>query len=316
MQVGEVAIERPRVAALDVDLAGAAAKDDGAKPVPLGLVEPALALGKLVGELREHGLDRRRDRGDGGDFESLNCRNDPRHRRGAAAALRARRFRSHRACVRARARARMPRRSFRATSAAIPRIPRPGRGPWCGSATIRRSRFVGRRTRRPSTPRSTLWSVAIVGSPALVSAASRSASPATTIPATPAGTPTPASTAATRRCGSTCDRADAPCSCCSSSPTSEENDAPTRIKVGSHLEVPPPARARWRSRPHLSRARRALRPRLGPSDRVGDRRRGRRLSLPPVPGARGAAASRGDTQVHGAAAASARAPDRARSRRR
>ena len=43
----------------------------------------------------------------------------------------------------------------------------------------------------------------------------------------------------------------------------EEDDAPTRIKVGSHLEVPAPARAGGRGRPHLPRAGRALRPRVG-----------------------------------------------------
>ena len=40
-----------------------AAKDDRAKAVPLGLEQKLVAGGKLVGELREHRLDRRRDRG-------------------------------------------------------------------------------------------------------------------------------------------------------------------------------------------------------------------------------------------------------------
>ena len=60
VQLGKVAIERPQVAALDVHL-GAAAKDDRAEAVPLRLVQEAVAGGKLVGELREHRLDRRRE---------------------------------------------------------------------------------------------------------------------------------------------------------------------------------------------------------------------------------------------------------------
>ena len=44
MQLGEVAIERTQVAALDRDLAGVRAKDDGAKAVPLGL-EQIVAFG-------------------------------------------------------------------------------------------------------------------------------------------------------------------------------------------------------------------------------------------------------------------------------
>ena len=42
VQLGEVAVERPQVAALDVDLV-AAAEDDGAEAVPLRLVEQAVA---------------------------------------------------------------------------------------------------------------------------------------------------------------------------------------------------------------------------------------------------------------------------------
>ena len=61
VQLGKVAVERPQVAALDEHVARAA-KDDRAKAVPLRLVEKAVAGGQLVGELREHRLDRRRDR--------------------------------------------------------------------------------------------------------------------------------------------------------------------------------------------------------------------------------------------------------------
>src|SRR5262249_37141466 len=60
-QLGEVAIERAQVAALHQHLV-AVAKYDGAKPVPLGLVEPALPLGDRVGELGQHRFDRRPDR--------------------------------------------------------------------------------------------------------------------------------------------------------------------------------------------------------------------------------------------------------------
>ena len=59
VQLGKVAIERPQVAALDEDV-GLAAKDDRAEAVPLRLEQEAVARGELVGELREHRLDRRR----------------------------------------------------------------------------------------------------------------------------------------------------------------------------------------------------------------------------------------------------------------
>ena len=60
VQLGKVPIERPQVAALDEHLA-AAAKDDGAKAVPLRLVEERAAGRQRVGELREHRLDGRCD---------------------------------------------------------------------------------------------------------------------------------------------------------------------------------------------------------------------------------------------------------------
>ena len=60
VELGKVAIERPQVPTLDEDL-GCAAKDDGAKSVPLGLKQERSGGGKLIGELREHRLDRRRD---------------------------------------------------------------------------------------------------------------------------------------------------------------------------------------------------------------------------------------------------------------
>ena len=56
VQLGKVAVEGPRVAALDVHL-GRAAEHDGAEPVPFWLVQVA-ACGQLVGQLRQHRLDR------------------------------------------------------------------------------------------------------------------------------------------------------------------------------------------------------------------------------------------------------------------
>ena len=60
-ELGEVAIERLQIAALDVE-AVAVAKDDRAKAVPLRLEEPGLARRQLGGELGQHRLDRRLDR--------------------------------------------------------------------------------------------------------------------------------------------------------------------------------------------------------------------------------------------------------------
>ncbi len=63
VQLGEVAIERPQVAALDEHLL-AATEHDGAEAVPLRLVEEG-AVRDLLGQLGEHRLDRRVD-GEGG----------------------------------------------------------------------------------------------------------------------------------------------------------------------------------------------------------------------------------------------------------
>ena len=60
VKLGKVAIERPEVAALNVDV-GLAAKDDRPEAVPFGLVEEAAAGWQRLGELREHRLDWRRD---------------------------------------------------------------------------------------------------------------------------------------------------------------------------------------------------------------------------------------------------------------
>ena len=62
----KIAVERPQVPALDED-GRVAAKDDGAKPVPLRLVEPAAAGGEFLDQLGEHRLDRGRD-GERGGF--------------------------------------------------------------------------------------------------------------------------------------------------------------------------------------------------------------------------------------------------------
>src|SRR2546422_9620845 len=59
MELRKVPIERPQVPALDENL-GSAAKDNRAKSIPFGLVQER-ARRKLLGELREHRLDRWRD---------------------------------------------------------------------------------------------------------------------------------------------------------------------------------------------------------------------------------------------------------------
>ena len=61
LELGEVAVERLQVAALDVE-AVAVAEHDRAEAVPLRLEEPAVARGQLGRELGEHRLDRRLDR--------------------------------------------------------------------------------------------------------------------------------------------------------------------------------------------------------------------------------------------------------------
>jgi hypothetical protein len=60
-QLGEVARERPFVAAGEFDLV-AVAEHDAAKAVPLGFVQPPVAVGNDVGRLGQHGRDRRSDR--------------------------------------------------------------------------------------------------------------------------------------------------------------------------------------------------------------------------------------------------------------
>ena len=61
LELGDVTIERAKIAALDEER-GASAEHDGAESVPLGLVEIGPGRRQIVGQLREHGLDRRRDR--------------------------------------------------------------------------------------------------------------------------------------------------------------------------------------------------------------------------------------------------------------
>ena len=60
-QLGEVAVERPLVAAGELDLV-AVAEHDAAEAVPLRLVQPPVAGRDLAGELRQHRLDRRGQR--------------------------------------------------------------------------------------------------------------------------------------------------------------------------------------------------------------------------------------------------------------
>ena len=95
-----------------------------------------------------------------------------------------------------------------------------------------------------------------------------------------------------------------------------DDDAPTRIEVGSHLDVPRLlAPAGEAGLTYIEVAER-FDPERDYPIALATGARGRRLSLPSLPGARGATASRHDAQVHGAAAAPSRAADRARARRR
>src|SRR5919198_150282 len=74
VQLGKVSIERPEIAALDEDL-GLAAKHDCAKSIPLRLVQITAVRRKIVRKLREHRLDRRRDRKSGRP-DSLRCKTE------------------------------------------------------------------------------------------------------------------------------------------------------------------------------------------------------------------------------------------------
>src|SRR2546426_12398221 len=57
-ELREVSVHRLLVAALEQDVA-AVAEDERAKPVPLRLEEPSLAVRQRVGGAGQHGLDRR-----------------------------------------------------------------------------------------------------------------------------------------------------------------------------------------------------------------------------------------------------------------
>jgi hypothetical protein len=61
VELGEVAVERTQIAALNEHF-GLASKHDRAKAVPLRLVEQAIADWKGVGQFREHRFDRRCER--------------------------------------------------------------------------------------------------------------------------------------------------------------------------------------------------------------------------------------------------------------
>ena len=61
MQIGEVAIERAQVAALNEDIRFAT-KDNRAKAVPFRFIQETAAGRKRFGKLGQHRLDRRRDR--------------------------------------------------------------------------------------------------------------------------------------------------------------------------------------------------------------------------------------------------------------
>ena len=61
MKVGKVPVERPQIAALNVDVRRTA-EHDRAEAIPFRLVEKALAPRQHVSHLRQHRLDRRRNR--------------------------------------------------------------------------------------------------------------------------------------------------------------------------------------------------------------------------------------------------------------
>ena len=71
VQLGKVAIERLRVAALDVDVV-AAAKDDRAEAVPFGLEEIVAFRRQALGDPGQHGLDGRCD-GEGHGASAVGC---------------------------------------------------------------------------------------------------------------------------------------------------------------------------------------------------------------------------------------------------
>ena len=58
VQLGKVAVERPQVAALNVDVVRAA-KDQRAKAIPLRLEQKSVALRNFAHRFRQHRLDRR-----------------------------------------------------------------------------------------------------------------------------------------------------------------------------------------------------------------------------------------------------------------
>src|SRR4051812_30272784 len=60
-QLGEVAVERLQVSALDEHLI-AVAEDDRAKAVPFRLEQPAVGLRNVLGELGQHWFERRLER--------------------------------------------------------------------------------------------------------------------------------------------------------------------------------------------------------------------------------------------------------------
>src|SRR3954451_12095135 len=61
VQFREITVERTQIATLNERVV-LATKDDGAKSIPFRLEQKCPGRGKLVRQLREHGLDGRRDR--------------------------------------------------------------------------------------------------------------------------------------------------------------------------------------------------------------------------------------------------------------
>ena len=57
VQLGEITVERPQIAALDIDVS-VGTECDSPEAVPLGLEDEAIAGRQCLGQLGEHGFDR------------------------------------------------------------------------------------------------------------------------------------------------------------------------------------------------------------------------------------------------------------------
>ena len=133
-QLGEVPGQRLLVAAAQHDVV-AVPEDDAAEPVPLGLVEQAVALGELPGQLGQH----RGDRGDDGERHRLDGTRPGRGGRSGCVAGRPGQELVHRQGV----------------HDPLRRAPPPGRPARSRCAATRADPARGRRCRRPRRSRGT-----------------------------------------------------------------------------------------------------------------------------------------------------------------